>query len=241
MKYKSPLLTDAAGSIGGLNASHNKGGGYFRAKPHPKNTPTNARSRVRSAIGSLSNLWHKLTDIQRDSWTNFALEIKTPSRPGSIHILLGYQQFIRCNSARSPVADTFPPLLDAPTVFLAPPGLLLIDAYPFVQVGGTDKGRIWFYLKAEMANPPIPANNESFIFCYVSKPFNVGKSSYYGSMIYADKCFLPPSSTVPIQKYFPTQIFRSDRTPFNMVAEFVVTLHDGRVGYPLRVSSTFSG
>ncbi|KKM06452.1 hypothetical protein LCGC14_1743870, partial [marine sediment metagenome] len=48
MLFKSGLITQGSGSIGGLTASHNRGGMYFRARTIPTNPATSFQTVVRN-------------------------------------------------------------------------------------------------------------------------------------------------------------------------------------------------
>lgn len=74
MKYKGTLVAEASGSIGGLTASHNRGGTYFRQRAVPVNPNTVQQQQVRSYFANAQAAWGgTLTQAQRDAWDTYAL------------------------------------------------------------------------------------------------------------------------------------------------------------------------
>ena len=101
MLFKSPVYTQASGSIGGLTYSHNRGGLYTRARSIPTNPNSTEQQTVRAAFGSLSQRWTQtLTETQRDEWENYAALTPVTNRLGDELILSGQQMYIRCNTVR---------------------------------------------------------------------------------------------------------------------------------------------
>lgn len=239
MKYKSPLLTSATGSVGGLNASNNKGGNYFRAKPHPKATGTNNRSRAQGSLGALANLWATLTDNERDSWDNYAFQVKMPKRPGSIHTLSGYAHFIRSNVWRQEPFILYPLVRVAPTIFTLPGHLVKGYTYIFRVSSGPQTGLIYFGLIATTLAGNYSVDYRDLCLFYVSKPFNVGKSSYHGSFHYAAQGIYPEEGGITLNVAFPTGHYMAADSSFKMLLNVTYAFFDGRTSFPQRFEASY--
>lgn len=100
MKFKSALVTAASGSIGGLTASHNRGGQYLRARTIPTNPGSAAQVALRAIFGGLSIAWQTLTDLQREAWTTYAIAVPVTDPLGDSMFLTGHQMYVRCNTQR---------------------------------------------------------------------------------------------------------------------------------------------
>jgi len=101
MLFKSALITQASGSIGGMTASRNKGGAYFRARALPTNPNTPEQQAVRGFLGALANEWANiLTPAQRVLWDFYAYNVPVINKVGDSINLTGQQMFIRSNVPR---------------------------------------------------------------------------------------------------------------------------------------------
>lgn len=116
MKFKSALMTQVSGSIGGMTGSHNKGGMYFRGRSIPTNPQTAFQTAVRNALTSLVNAWSgTLTQAQRDAWDVYAINTPTTNALGDTVTRSGQQEYIGANIPRLQAGMS--PVDDAPTVF----------------------------------------------------------------------------------------------------------------------------
>ncbi len=98
MLFRPLLGTDLSGSVGGITASHNRGGAYFRNRSIPTNPDTTAQQAVRDAVSQLSSAWgDDLTQAQRDAWTTYGDNVGVQNRIGETIFLTGQQQYIRSN------------------------------------------------------------------------------------------------------------------------------------------------
>lgn len=120
MKFLSGLITVGSGAVGGLVASHNKGGNYFRALVIPVNPQTPQQVLVRNSLSQLVGAWtNTLTQLQRDAWDLYALNVPVTDVLGQTISLSGQQHFIRSNVPRIQGLDTgiAGAILDGPTIF----------------------------------------------------------------------------------------------------------------------------
>jgi hypothetical protein len=115
MKFLPGIAVGAAsGSMGGVVASHNRGGQYFRRRATPVNPATAFQGAVRSALAGLSSGWRGLTEAKRTAWNEAAESTTTIDTLGSSVQLTGQQLYIRANQ-RLAIYDpgamiTLPPL-----------------------------------------------------------------------------------------------------------------------------------
>jgi hypothetical protein len=97
VKFKSALLTQASGSIGGMTASRNRGGLFLRSRVIPVNPNTErqgeARANMAQAVGAWSNT---LNDSERQGWNTYANGTPVVDALGDQLILSGQQMFIKC-------------------------------------------------------------------------------------------------------------------------------------------------
>lgn len=115
MKIRSPVIAAGGGSLAGLTLSRNRGGIYLRARATPVNPATGPQTLVRTAFGNLSTQWQSLTDVQREAWTTYAINVPVTNSLGESITLTGHQMFVRNNTAR--VATGLSAVLDGPVVF----------------------------------------------------------------------------------------------------------------------------
>ena len=115
MLFKSAILTQASGSVGGITASRNRAGMYFRARAVPVNPNTAAQVALRVIFGNLATQWNVLTKPQRDAWTTYAINVPVTGKLGDPITLTGQQMYIRNNTAR--LQAGLPPVDDGPIDF----------------------------------------------------------------------------------------------------------------------------
>lgn len=100
MKYKSQILTQASGSIGGLTASRNKGGQFFRSRAMPVNPNTAAQVVNRTEMHQSVADWRAvLTPAQRDAWRAYAQDTPVTDALGDPRILSGMNAYAKGNQA----------------------------------------------------------------------------------------------------------------------------------------------
>lgn len=116
MKFRPLIGTDLSGSIGGVTASHNRGGAYFRNRAIPVNPNTVFQQAVRGFLADLTSLWNNtLSPAQRAAWDLYALNVPLPDAIGDPRNIGGLGMYIRSNVPRLQVA--LPRVDDGPTVF----------------------------------------------------------------------------------------------------------------------------
>lgn len=122
VKFKPILGSDLSGHIGGVVASHNTYGPYFRQRVRPVNRKTAAQNAQRGAIAAVSQTWRSLDPTVRSAWT--AATIVKTSRKGDRVNLSGQAAFMFVNTIRwraglalvtNPPTSTAVPSLTTPT------------------------------------------------------------------------------------------------------------------------------
>lgn len=106
-----------SGSVGGVTASRNRGGQYFRLRAIPTNPSSTAQQSVRAILASQSQSWADLTDAQRASWELWASQNPVVNALGNQITLSGHMSFVRLNSRLDLTNDTVltaPPIINAP-------------------------------------------------------------------------------------------------------------------------------
>lgn len=101
MKFLPIIGTDLSGSLGGITASHNRGGAYFRNRAIPVNPNTVFQQAVRGFLAALTSLWNDtLTVVQRAAWDLYALNVPLLDTLGNPRNVGGLGMYIRSNVPR---------------------------------------------------------------------------------------------------------------------------------------------
>lgn len=119
MKIKSALATEMSGSLGGLVASHNRGGLYLRARAIPTNPNSQFQQVIRAIVAQLAALWNEtLTGLQRRNWDSYAAGVPLPDRLGEPRNVGGLAMYIRSNTPR--LQASMPRVDDGPLILTLP-------------------------------------------------------------------------------------------------------------------------
>lgn len=98
MKYTPLIGTDMTGRLGGVIASKNMYGPYFRDGSIPVNPQTSRQTAIRSAFQFLTERWHSvLTDTMRSAWDVYAKAVPIIGVNGKSQKISGFCMFIRSN------------------------------------------------------------------------------------------------------------------------------------------------
>jgi len=97
---KNPLMSyEAAGSVAGVTYSKGPGGAQAKRKPIPSASMWGMRPRIRSILGWLSRQWASLSDLQRESWRDWALDHPGSNKFGDPFIMSGANAYVMLNHA----------------------------------------------------------------------------------------------------------------------------------------------
>lgn len=225
MKFKSALLTQASGSVGGMTASHNAGGMYLRARAIPTDPSTAQQQVVRNAVAALSTRWvETLTDAQRSAWAVYAANVPLVDSLGDPRPVSALSQYVRSNVPRVQVG--YPIVDDGPTVFdLATftPATIAIDT-------ANDEVDVTFTNTDGWAN-----EDDGGLFVYASAPknstINFFKGPYRLSGTIDGDGVTPPTSPAAIT--LPFAVVAGQR----IFVQIRASRADGRLSAPFRLSS----
>jgi len=116
-----------SGKQGGMVFSHNAAGPYTRNRAIPTNPNTDLQVASRNAVNSISQAWDQvLTQVQRDAWDAYGLNIPWTNRLGQTINLSGISHYIRCNAPR--VQNGIARIDVAPVIFLLADAELALNA-----------------------------------------------------------------------------------------------------------------
>lgn len=117
MKFISPIISEASGTVGGAVYAKNRGGNYIRARVVPVQPRTPAQVAVRAAFTSASKAWSSLTDTARSGYTSLANQITLHDAIGNAYKPTGDQLFVSLSQTLTalgkPTVTTPPASLDS--------------------------------------------------------------------------------------------------------------------------------
>lgn len=226
MKFKSSLLTQASGSIGGLTASRNKGGMYLRARATPTNPSSSFQQAVRAYMAALTSLWvDTLTAAQREAWKIYADAVPLIDSLGEPRAIPPLAHYVRSNVPR--LQAGLARVDDAPTVFdLSPfslPGITSITASTGIAIVTFSSSDAW---ASEVG---------SALLVLGSRGMNPTINYFKGPFRYAGKVAgagTPPTSPQNITMPFG---LAADQVAF---LQFSVSRADGRLSTPVVLGKT---
>lgn len=107
-----PLVTELAGSIGGVTFQKNSSGSIARLKSKQPLNPSLAQSDQQVTLAALVSHWPALNETEKTSWNDLAAAHTHFTPWGEEKTLNGFQWFMSCNlnnlSCGWPVLDTAP-------------------------------------------------------------------------------------------------------------------------------------
>lgn len=101
MKFKPTIGTDLTGKLGGIVASHNTYGAYFRRLAKPVNPKTIGQRAQRSAFGAITQAWRGLSTAVQALWIAAAPSLPKVAKNGSKNTLTGQGLFMSVNTLPS--------------------------------------------------------------------------------------------------------------------------------------------
>lgn len=186
MKYVSPIISEARGSVAGITASRNRFGLYFKGKSSPVNPNTARQQAARANFAGLANDWaNLLTQVQRTAWNLYGQSVVFTNPLGVQYNLTGYNHFHRSNGAI--LIAGLSQVLDAPTIFTiaeSDPTFAAEVDETLQQISVTfDDGLAW-------------ANEiDGGMLIYMSSPKSPGREYIGGPTRYSD--VIPGDETTP--------------------------------------------
>jgi len=227
MKFKSQLITQASGSIGGVTASRNKGGMYLRARAIPVNPGSEFQTAVRGYLSQLTALWsNTLTDAQRLAWANYAEHTPVVDSLGDSRVIPGLAMYVRSNVPR--LQAGLARVDDGPTTFglgdFTQPGITSITASTGVMIVTFEDTDEWLD-ETGSAMLVLTSRGQGPAINYFKGPFR-----YAGSILGDDTTPLasPQNITIAFTVAADQQVF----------SQFRVSRADGRLSAPLVLPKT---
>lgn len=226
MKFKSPLISQASGSVGGATYSHNRGGMYIRNRTIPTNPASQFQVAIRNFVTALTSGWLSLlTAVQRAGWDNYADLVHLPDSLGDPRNVGGLGMYVRSNVPR--LQAGLPQVNDAPTIYnlgeFTTPAITSITASTSVMILTFDNTDEW-------AN-----EDDAGLLILGSRGQNESINFFKGPYRYADKiegdAITPPTSPANVTIPFPLAV---DQKVF---CQFRVTREDGRLSGLFRLGA----
>ncbi len=172
MLYKPFLGAEMSGSMGGITASHNAGGQYFRSRVVPTDPASPGQVTIRNAVGQLASRWAAvLTEAQRDAWNVYAANTPMLNRIGESRTISGIAQFIRSNTPRIQAAK--PIVDDGPMTYMLP--TITSSATAVLPDSATGQFDMFFENTDGWATEA-----GGFLFVYVGRPQNMSVNFFKG-------------------------------------------------------------
>lgn len=174
------LITELAGSIGGITFHKNSSGNIARLKPNMPMVASPAQNDQQYKLNSLIAIWPTLTLVQKTSWNNLATAHDHINEFGETKTLNGFQWFMSCNLNLLTVGENV--ILSAPAY--APPAA----PGPFIISDGSNNFNVHFI--------PNWSSPDNYYIVYASSPLrqsSLKKRSYFlslGSVIMVDANWL---------------------------------------------------
>lgn len=196
MKFKSALVTQSSGSVGGATFAHNQGGLYIRARSIPTNPSSAFQVAVRNNMATLSNAWSNiLTAAQRAAWTTYAANVTLVNALGDAIHVSGIAMYNRTNTPRLQAGVS---RLDAaPTTF----NLGSFTNPTITCVASTGNLSIAFTNTDSWATAV-----GGYMLVYASRPQSPGINFFNGPYRFTGKiagAVTPPTSPVTLATPFP--------------------------------------
>ncbi len=129
MKFTSPIISAASGSVAGLTFSRNQGGQYIRKRAVPTNPNSTEQQAARAALSSCGDTWTQFGQEDRDAWAAYADATSWTDALGESIKLSGWQAFCRWATLRNRIgqtADIAPPM--GTSGFGSPPIGIILEA-----------------------------------------------------------------------------------------------------------------
>jgi hypothetical protein len=197
MKFKSAMVTAASGKIGGMVASHNRGGMYFRSLAIPTNPNTPQQQVTRASLGQLAVAWRSLPGINPILWDIYAAQVPLVDAMGDPIFVSGINMFIRSNTPRLNVG--------LPVVEAGPSTYDLGEVGPIAVSNATEAGQT---LDVDFAVADAWVDeDDSAMLVYLSRPHNPSTNFFKGPYRFAGQIpgdsVTPPTSPATITAPFP--------------------------------------
>jgi hypothetical protein len=224
MKFKSPLLSQASGSLAGNTFSRNKGGMYIRARATPTNPNSTFQAAVRALMSQLSTVWSSvMTQVQRDAWDLYAANTPLVDTLGESRPVTGLNMFTRFNV----------PALQSgliATAKLAAPAIFNLGDYTAPAIDDINVGDQEIDISFDNTDDWAKAAGNALLI-YVSRPMNPSINFFKGPYRYAGKVVgAATAPTSPASIPLPFVVAAGQK----LFIKASVARSDGRMSSPFR-------
>lgn len=197
MKFKSALLTQVSGSVGGATFAHNQGGMYIRARSLPTNPATPAQQVIRNAMSQAHTAWKALSGAVRLDWKLYAATTALTNSLGDPYYLSSLGMYLRQYVSRAQCGMT--------QITTAPPTPGLADLSPVTVTRHLTQSAVDF---AYNAADYWCTHTLGYMATYQSPPLLAVNNFYKGPYTFLGK--LPGNTGEPPASPF----FANSLTPF---------------------------
>jgi hypothetical protein len=177
MKFVPSIGADYSGSLGGITASRNRYGQYFRRKASPVNPNSTRQAVVRNAFSTAIVSWTALTAAQRAAWNTYASNTPFVDGLGNQKFVTGQNMYVRSAVLRQQIGIAI--IATAPTVFNFgnPPTNFYAtnNGDPAVPSIGETGGAI-----SETSDITGGASADGDLIAFIGKPINASRAFYKG-------------------------------------------------------------
>lgn len=133
MKFLAGGLAGApSGSVGGLTASHNRYGYYYRARVIPIKRTTEWTLGARGRLIDASQAWGLLSSAEQLAWDLYAESAPITDALGSKQVLTGHAAYVQINSRILLAGGT---KINVPPAVAAPPALTVMTTTYDIGLG----------------------------------------------------------------------------------------------------------
>lgn len=90
-------IAQASGKMNGTIYSKNSSGQYMKTLQKPINKRSSLQDNQRSILASLTKSWSLLSEVNRNSWNDLALQLPKMNRVGTLILRSGFNVFVEFN------------------------------------------------------------------------------------------------------------------------------------------------
>ena len=221
MKYIGLLSSAASGKLGGIVASHNRGGTYFRHHAIPTQPRTAAQRAVRNALAAYSSAFKSLTAAQISGWNALGSTVTLKSKLGTTYHPTGQQLFVSCNKHLSEI-NISTVLTTAPTI----PTIPAISTFA-VTPGGTSGSPATVSSISYSVSPSLPSNFGAVL--RASSVQSAGRT-FVGKSLLRSLAGYNPATGTPADLFTP-YVAKFGPLPQNGLIQFALKLVDPASGF----------
>ena len=193
------IMTQMSGSLGGLTASHNRGGIYLRSRTIPVNPATSRQVTMRTILAFLAARWGSaLTAAQRAAWDLYGENVLVTNPLGDQVQLSGQQWYVQANATRMQADDFLANAVGTSVIDAGPTNFSRTNlALGAIAVDESDDDAEVNYTADEART-----QDGGFILIYQGRPTGPGVSFFAGPYRLVDvvvgQTAVPPTSPVTI-------------------------------------------